>query len=199
MFSQNDSDRSDTLHSSDTSDYTSDPTSNRHHSHSRTFTSSDVDINVNSVKCKKILQKQQPRNKHQAPPDVKNITSSEKELVVKKEIIDYRYQTAEQTISNVKEEFASDVCMKEEQTDFLDNAEAIDVNCHVGKNTSDLVVTAKISPPMIGNNIKMINSENKDKSKDIDVVIISDSSSDNMSIKQETQMSKTQLSKNQSE
>ena len=45
----------------------------------------------------------------------------------------------------------------------------------------------------------MINSENKDKSKDIDVVIISDSSSDNMSIKQETQLSETQLSENQSE
>ena len=131
---------------------------------------------------------------------MKNITSSEKEVVVKKEIIDYGYKAAEKIISDVKEEIASDVQVKEEETDFLDNAQPIDVNCHVGENTSDLVVTAKISPPMVRNNIKeMINSENKDKSKDIDVVIISDSSSDSMSIKQETQLSETQLSKNQSE
>ena len=131
---------------------------------------------------------------------MKNITSLEKELVVKKEMIDYEYQAAEQIISDVKEEFAIDVRVNEEQADFLDNVDPINVNCHVGENTSDLVVTEKISPPMIGNNIKeMINSENKDKSKDIDVVIISDSSSDNMSIKQETQMSETQLSENQSE
>ena len=131
---------------------------------------------------------------------MKNITSLEKEVVVKKEIIDYGYKAAEQIISDVKEEIASDVQVKEDQTDFLDNAQPIDVNCHVGENTSDLAVTAKISPSMVRNNIKeMINSENKDKSKDIDVVIISDSSSDNMSIKQETQMFETQLSENQSE
>ena len=131
---------------------------------------------------------------------MKNITSSEKEVVVKKEIIDYGYKATQKIISDVKEEIASDVLVKEEQTDFLDNAQPIYVNCHVGETTSDLVVTAKISPPMVGNSIKeMINSENKDKSKDIDVVIISDSSSDNMSIKQETQLSETQLTENQSE
>ena len=131
---------------------------------------------------------------------MKNITSSGKEVVVKKEIIDYRYKAAQKIISDVKEEIASDVRVKEEQTVFLDNAQQINVNCHVGETTSDLVVTAKISPPMIGNNIQeMINLENKDKSKEIDVVIISDSSSDNMSIKQETQLTKTQLTENQSE
>ena len=131
---------------------------------------------------------------------MKNITSSGKEVVVKKEIIDYGYKAAQKIISDVKEEIASDVRMKEEQTDFLDNTQPIDVNCHVGETTSDLVVTAKISPPMVRNNInEMINWENKDKSKDIDVVIISDSSSDNMSIKQETQLTETQLTENQSE
>ena len=139
------------------------------------------------MKRKKVLRNQGPRNKIQTTPDVKNITSPGKEVVVKKEIIDYGYKAAQKIISDVKEEIASDVRMKEEQTDFLDNAQPIDVNCHVGETTSDLVVTAKISPPMVRNNInEMINWENKDKSKDIDVVIISDSSSDNMSIKQET-------------
>ena len=152
------------------------------------------------MKRKNFLRKRRPRNKIQNTPDVKNITSSKKEVVVKKEIIDYGYKATQKIISDVKEEIASDVLVKEEQTDFLDNVQPIYVNCHVGETTSDLVVTAKISPPMVGNSIKeMINSENKDKSKDIDVVIISDSSSDNMSIKQETQLSETQLTENQSE
>ena len=73
------------------------------------------------MKHKKVLRKRPPRNKIQTTPDVKNITSSEKEVVVKKEIIDYGYKAAQKIISDVKEEIASDVWVKEEQTDFLDN------------------------------------------------------------------------------
>ena len=90
--------------------------------------------------------------------------------------------------------------VKVEMPDNLDYVQQIKEKSYDQQIPCDLSVKAKISPTISGKDIKdLIDCEKKQKSKDIDVVIISDSSSDQMTIKHDTEFSEAQLSENQSE
>ena len=97
-----------------------------------------------------------------------------------------------------------EVKIKEEPTEFLDvngvtecqsqiHVDNVNVKVDGDAETKcdidsdgEMVVTGKLSPPVTGINMtELLNNEDPVKCKDISVVVISDTSSDNVQVKQE--------------
>ena len=172
-------------------------------------------MNENTVGRKKVLCKRWRHSRTASVGTLKKVPGLNEGIELKKEFVDDAEPSdpknlAELTVLpsdnvSVKVEAPENSdnvtsSVKVEMPDNLDYIEQIEEKGYDEQNPCDLSMKAKISPTMSGKIIKdLINCKKKQKSKDIDIVIISDSSSDPMTMKHDTEFSEAPLTENQSE